>query len=144
MRRSQMIPEEETGGTAVKAATPEGLLAVLRGPTASGTWLTAANGRCPAVVVGHVAAEHLGIDRLGRQVWIDDRYITVVGILDPLPLAPEIERSALVGWESAQRLLGFDGHPTAVYERSTDTSVPARSSGFSPRRSPRGTRRTSR
>ncbi|MFC9492677.1 ABC transporter permease, partial [Streptomyces hydrogenans] len=122
VRRSQMIPEEETGGIAVKAAT-EGLLGVLRGTTASGTWLNAANGRYPAVVLGHVAAERLGIDRPGRQVWIDDRYFTVVGILAPLPLAPEVERSALVGWESAQRLLGFDGHPTTVYERSTDASV---------------------
>ncbi|MFB8040843.1 ABC transporter permease [Streptomyces hydrogenans] len=122
VRRSQMIPEEETGGIAVKAAT-EGLLGVLRGTTASGTWLNAANGRYPAAVLGHVAAERLGIDRPGRQVWIDDRYFTVVGILAPLPLAPEVERSALVGWESAQRLLGFDGHPTTVYERSTDASV---------------------
>ncbi|MFB6628297.1 ABC transporter permease [Streptomyces sp. NPDC056362] len=122
VRRSQMIPEEETGGIAVKAATP-GLLDVLRGTTGSGIWLNAANGRYPSVVLGHVAAERLGIDSPGRQVWIDDRYFTVVGILDPLPLAPEIERSALVGWDSAQRILGFDGHPTSVYERSTDASV---------------------
>ncbi|MFJ7066387.1 ABC transporter permease [Streptomyces sp. NPDC101115] len=122
VRRSEKIPEGETGGIAVKAAT-EQLLDVLRGRAASGTWLNAANGRYPSVVLGHVAAERLGIDRPGRQVWIDDRYFTVVGILDPLPLAPEIERSALVGWDAAQRLLGFDGHPTAVYERSTDATV---------------------
>ncbi|MFD3943085.1 ABC transporter permease [Streptomyces sp. NPDC058579] len=122
VRRSEKIPEGETGGIAVKAAT-ERLLAALRGGTASGTWLNAANGRYPSVVLGHVAAERLGITEPGRQVWIDDRYFTVVGILDPLPLAPEIERAALVGWEGAQKLLGFDGHPTAVYERSTDASV---------------------
>ncbi|MEU3600441.1 ABC transporter permease [Streptomyces sp. NPDC006798] len=122
VRRSEKIPEEETGGIAVKAAT-EGLLGVLRGTIASGTWLNAANSRYPSLVLGHVAAERLGIDRPGRQVWIDDRYFTVLGILDPLPLAPELERSALVGWDGAQRLLGFDGHPTAVYERSTDASV---------------------
>ncbi|MEU2509234.1 ABC transporter permease [Streptomyces sp. NPDC007863] len=122
VRRSRLIPEEETGGIAVKAAT-EGLLDVLRGTLASGSRLNAATGRYPSVVLGHVAAERLGIDRPGRQVWIDDRYFTVVGILDPLPLAPEIERSALVGWDAAQRLLGFDGHPTSVYERSTDASV---------------------
>ncbi|SED93121.1 ABC transporter permease [Streptomyces sp. TLI_105] len=122
VRRSQMIPEEETGGLAVKAAT-EGLLDVLRGTTASGIWLNAANGRYPSVVLGNVAAERLGVDRPGRQIWIHNRYFTVVGILAPLPLAPEIERSALVGWDAAQRLLGFDGHPTTVYERSTDASV---------------------
>ncbi|GHG30542.1 ABC transporter permease [Streptomyces zaomyceticus] len=122
VRRSEKIPAAETGGIAVKAAT-EGLLDVLRGGLASGTWLNAANGRYPSVVLGHVSAERLGITRPGQQVWIDDRYFTVIGVLDPLPLAPEIERSALVGWEGAGRLLGFDGHPTTVYERSTDASV---------------------
>ncbi|MFJ8664389.1 ABC transporter permease [Streptomyces sp. NPDC093600] len=122
VRRSEKIPEGETGGIAVKAAT-EGMLDVLRGGMAAGTWLNRANGRYPSVVLGHVAAERLGITEPGRQVWIDDRYFTVVGILDPLPLAPEIERAALVGWEGARKLLGFDGHPTAVYERSTDASV---------------------
>ncbi|MFE4310480.1 ABC transporter permease [Streptomyces sp. NPDC056891] len=122
VRRSEKIPEAETGGIAVKAAT-EGLLDVLRGGLASGTWLNAATGRYPSVVLGHVAAERLGITEPGRQVWIDDRYFTVIGILDPLPLAPEIERSALVGWAGAERLLGFDGHPTTVYERSADASV---------------------
>ncbi|MFF5922145.1 ABC transporter permease [Streptomyces flavochromogenes] len=122
VRRSEKIPEAETGGIAVKAAT-EGLLEVLRGGLASGTWLNAATGRYPSVVLGHVAAERLGITEPGRQVWIDDRYFTVIGVLDPLPLAPEIERSALVGWAGAERLLRFDGHPTTVYERSTDASV---------------------
>ncbi|PKV83822.1 putative ABC transport system permease protein [Streptomyces sp. TLI_146] len=122
VRRTEKIPEDETGGIAVKAAT-ERLLDVLRGEVASGTWLNAANGRYPSVVLGHVAAERLGVTGPGQQVWIGDRYFTVVGVLGPMPLAPEIERSALVGWAAAQRLLGFDGHPTAVYERSTDASV---------------------
>lgn len=122
VRRTEKIPKDETGGIAVKAAG-ERLIDVLRGTMGSGTWLNAANGRYPSVVLGHVAADRLGITGPGQQVWIGDRYFTVVGVLDPMPLAPEIERSALVGWEAAQRLLGFDGHPTAVYERSTDASV---------------------
>lgn len=122
VRRHEKIPEDETGGIAVKAAT-EKLLEVLRGTVASGTWLNSANGRYPSVVLGDVAAERLGVTEPGRQVWIGGRYFTVVGILDPLPLAPEIERSVLVGPEAAEELLGYDGHPTSVYERSTDTSV---------------------
>ncbi|MFF8832440.1 ABC transporter permease [Streptomyces sp. NPDC015131] len=122
VRRSEKIPEEETSGIAVKAAT-EDLLKVLRGGVGRGTWLNGASGRYPSVVLGHVAAGRLGVTEPGRQVWIGDRYFTVVGILDPLPLAPEVERSALVGWAAAQRLLGFDGHPTSVYERSADASV---------------------
>ncbi|GGP44961.1 ABC transporter permease [Streptomyces melanogenes] len=122
VRRTEKIPKDETGGIAVKAAT-ERLLDVLRGKVAAGTWLNAANGRYPSVVLGHVAAERLGVTEPGQQVWIGDRYFTVVGVLGPMPLAPEIERSALVGWAAAQQLLSFDGHPTAVYERSTDASV---------------------
>jgi putative ABC transport system permease protein len=75
-----------------------------------------------------VAAERLGVDRLegtGRQVYLAGRWFTVVGVLDSLPLAPEIDRSALVGWPVAKQLLGFDGHPTTIYERSTDEAVEA-------------------
>ncbi|MER5889969.1 ABC transporter permease [Streptomyces sp. NPDC001941] len=122
VRRTEKIPADETGGIGVKAAD-EGLLDVLRGSVARGAWLNAANSRYPSVVLGHVAAQRLGITAPGQQVWIGDRYFTVIGVLAPLPLAPEIERAALVGWPAAQRLLGFDGHPTAVYERSTDAAV---------------------
>ncbi|MFF9788780.1 putative ABC transport system permease protein [Streptomyces sp. SceaMP-e96] len=122
VRRSEKIPEEESGGITVKAAG-ERLLSTLRGSMASGSWLNAANGRYPSVVLGHVSAERLGITEPGQQVYIGGRYFTVVGILDPLPLAPEIERSALVGWSAAGKLLGFDGHPTSIYERSTHASV---------------------
>ncbi|WP_331742968.1 ABC transporter permease [Kitasatospora sp. NBC_01300] len=124
VRRSEKIPDGETGGLTVKAAT-EGLLDVVRGAVGSGTWLNEANGRYPSTVLGHVAAQRLGITAPGQQVYIGGRYFTVIGILDPLPLAPEIERAALVGWEGAGTLLGFDGHPTQIYERSTDQTVGA-------------------
>ncbi|WP_416875845.1 ABC transporter permease [Kitasatospora sp. SC0581] len=124
VRRSEKIPDDETGGITVKAAT-EGLLDVVRGAVGSGTWLNEANGRYPSTVLGHVAAQRLGITAPGQQVHIGGRYFTVIGILDPLPLAPEIERAALVGWDGAGTLLGFDGHPTQIYERSTDRTVSA-------------------
>lgn len=47
----------------------------------------------------------------------------MVGILEPVPLAPELNASALIGWPVAESLLGFDGHPTTVYSRSDDGSV---------------------
>ncbi|MER8101411.1 ABC transporter permease [Kitasatospora sp. NPDC094016] len=124
VRRSEKIPKEETGGITAKAAT-EGLLDVVRGAVGSGTWLNEANGRYPSTVLGHVAAQRLGITAPGQQVYIGGQYFTVIGILDPLPLAPEIERAALVGWDGAGALLGFDGHPTQIYERSTDQTVGA-------------------
>ncbi|MEV8532907.1 ABC transporter permease [Streptomyces sp. NPDC051211] len=124
VRRTENIPKEETGGITVKAAKDE-LLDTLRARVGRGSWLNAATGRYPAVVLGDVAARRMGITEVGQQVFIGGRYFTVVGVLEPIPLAPEIERSALVGWEAALSLLGFDGHPTAIYERSTDDSVAA-------------------
>ncbi|MGE7389551.1 ABC transporter permease [Streptomyces sp. NPDC004126] len=124
VRRSEHVPKEETGGIALKAAKDD-LLGTLRAPVARGAWLNDATGRYPSVVLGHVSARRLGITEPGQQVFIGGRHFTVTGILAPVPLAPEIERSALVGWEAAERLLGFDGHPTAVYERSADDRVAA-------------------
>ncbi|MDP9848672.1 ABC transporter permease [Streptosporangium lutulentum] len=122
VRRTGYISEAVTGGIAVQAATTE-LLRTLEGGVRSGTWLNAATERQPVVVLGAVAAERLGITRTGVQVWMGDRWFTVIGVLGPVPLAPEIDRSALVGFPAAEELLGFDGHPTTLYERSAEEAV---------------------
>ncbi|MFI6921810.1 ABC transporter permease [Nonomuraea spiralis] len=70
-----------------------------------------------------VAAQRLGVGRTGVQVWVGDRWFAVTGILASMPLAPEIDRAALIGFPVAQERLGFDGHPTTVYERSSEESV---------------------
>ncbi|HUR06315.1 MAG TPA: FtsX-like permease family protein, partial [Nonomuraea sp.] len=122
VRRTHYIPEEVTGGIAVQAATT-GLLATLEGGVSKGTWLNAATERQPVVVLGAKAAETLGISRTGVRVWMGGRWFTVIGILTPMPLAPEIERSALVGFPAGEELLGFGGHPSTIYERSVEESV---------------------
>ncbi|MFC9973223.1 ABC transporter permease [Spirillospora sp. NPDC127200] len=122
VRRTDKIPEEVTGGIAVQAASAD-LPRTLGVGMRRGTWLNAATGRHPGVVLGAEAARRLGTDRPGAQVWIGGRRFTVLGVLAPAELAPEIDRSALVGWEAAARHLGFDGHPTTVYERSADEAV---------------------
>jgi putative ABC transport system permease protein len=126
VRRTDRVPPAETSGVDVVAARPD-LLDVLDGSLASGTFLDKPTAEFPTVVLGSVAATRLGIDRLDpgrpRQVWIGGQWFTVIGILDAMPLAPEIERSAIVGWPAAERLLGFDGHPTKVYLRAADDQV---------------------
>ncbi len=126
VRRSDLIPAGETGGIAVRAARVD-LLTTVGATVASGTWLNAATSRYPVVVLGSVAAERLGVSRAGSdvQVWLGGRWFTVIGILDPVPLAPEVDRSALVGFPAAEQLLGFDGHPSTIYERSRDDAVEA-------------------
>ncbi|WP_411142449.1 ABC transporter permease [Streptomyces sp. x-80] len=120
--RSEHIPGTRTSGLSVQAAS-EGLLDSLGGQVAAGTWLNAANGLYPAVVLGDHAASRLGVTEPGGQVYLGGRYFTVVGILAPLPLAEEIAASALIGWEAARTLLDFDGHPTTIYEKSADAKV---------------------
>jgi putative ABC transport system permease protein len=126
VRRTDLVPAVNSGGISVLAAQP-GLLATLGGRVARGTFLNAATERYPAVVLGAAAAQTLGIDLLrpGTQVYLADRYFTVIGILRPVPLAPEIDEAALVGFGAADSLLALDGHPTELYLRALPDQVQA-------------------
>ena len=124
VRRTDFINEGETGGISVVASTTD-LLETLGGRVASGRFLDAATERYPAVVLGAVAAERLGISDVSNrpQVYLGGQWFTVVGILEPLPLAPEIDRSALVGFPVAVDRLGADGTPSTVYVRAGTDAV---------------------
>jgi putative ABC transport system permease protein len=124
--RTNLVPAVDSGGISVLAAQP-GLLTTLGGSVAHGTFLNAATERYPAVVLGAVAAQTLGIDRVqpGTQVYLDGRYFTVIGILDPVPLAPQIDEAALVGFPVADSLLALGGHPTQLYLRVLPDQVQA-------------------
>jgi putative ABC transport system permease protein len=127
VRRSPYIEAAETSGVAVEAADP-GLLATLGGRVERGRFLDAANERYPLVVLGTVAAKRLGVDRLtvdGRpvQVYLGDTWFTVAGVLGPLPLAPEIERAALIGYPIAHQLFGTTRHASTLYVRADPERV---------------------
>ncbi len=126
IRRSDLISSQQSGGLAVRAARTD-LLGVLGGTVRSGRFLDAATERYPAVVLGSVAAERLGIRGADPSVLVlvGDQWFTVVGILAPIVLAPEIDRSALVGFPVAESLLGFSGNPTTIYTRSAEDQVEA-------------------
>jgi putative ABC transport system permease protein len=120
--RSALSDPAATGGITTMVAD-QNLLGVVSGHVRSGTWLNPATSAFPAVVLGSAAAERLGVVTPGTQIWLGGTYFTVVGILDPVTLAPELDHAALVGEPVATRLLGFDGSPTTVYERSADEAV---------------------
>jgi len=124
VRRTAAVPVVDSGGISVLAAQP-GLLATLGGSVAAGAFLNAATARYPAVVLGAVAARTLGIGlvRADTQVYLAGRYYTVIGILRPVPLAPDIDEAALVGFPVADSLLGLGGHPTEIYLRALPDQV---------------------
>jgi len=117
--RTDKIPAAATGGLAVRAADPS-LVATLGGSIRQGTFLNGATSRFPVTVLGYQAAHTLGIDSLAGspRIRIGTLWFAVQGILNPFPLAPEIDRSALVGFPEAASSLGYDGHPSRIYVRT--------------------------
>jgi putative ABC transport system permease protein len=124
--RTSQIPVANTNAISVYWADL-GLLRTLQGQLAKGSFLTAATARYPAVVLGPYAAQALGIDRADGSalVWISSHWFSVTGILDPLTLAPELDRAALVGQPVARQLLRAAAAPVQVYVRTNPASVPA-------------------
>ncbi|MEO7015317.1 MAG: ABC transporter permease [Leifsonia sp.] len=120
--RSPLSDPAATGGIVAMAADPQ-LLDVVGGTMRSGFWLNAATGSFPTVVLGSKTAERLGIVTPGTQIWLGGRLMTVIGILKPVPLAPELDTAALMGQKSAAELFDFRGNPTTLYERSSDEAV---------------------
>jgi putative ABC transport system permease protein len=119
VRRSSFVPPEITGGIFVAATDPR-LLGTLDGATASGRFIDRATERYPAIVLGSKAAQRLGIARVDGldQVYVDGRLFTVVGILEPLPLVPELDSAALIGYPAAARFFGADRSPSNIYVRA--------------------------
>ena len=122
VRRSDRIDPEETGGIAVEAADP-GLLQTLGGAMLRGRFLNSANGRTRSVVLGWEAAEQLGVDHPGELVYIAGRWWTVLGIMAPLELAPDLDRTALMGYDAAERELGAERSASVVYLRADSSAV---------------------
>lgn len=124
LRRTDRIPAEETNGIGLRAADPE-LLDALGGVMAAGRFLDGALARAPAVVLGSVTAQRLGIDRADGsvEVFASGRWLTVVGIMRSLPLVPELDRGALIGYPAAARLFGTDRHASAIYVRADEAQV---------------------
>jgi putative ABC transport system permease protein len=137
IRRNSWIPAQENGGIAV-VATESSLLDTLNGTVAQGTFLNDATGTYPSVVLGSVSAERLGISSLDGDplVYVGSQWFRVIGILDPVPLAPDIDRSALIGYDVAETMFGIDeapstvrvrtdpDHTDAVYEKLAPTTNP--------------------
>jgi len=120
--RTDLVPAEQTGGIAVQSADPE-LLETLGGSMAAGRFLDGATSEYPVVVLGAVAAERLGIARTGVLVRLGGEWFAVGGIMQPLELAPDLDRAALIGQGVAESLLGASASPSTVYVRTSPDTI---------------------
>ncbi|GAA3372442.1 ABC transporter permease [Streptomyces sannanensis] len=120
--RNERIAAGRTGSLNVLAAGSD-LLPAVGGHVRKGRWLDSSTERYPAIVLGATAAQRLDVYAPGTRVWIGGRWFSLVGVLDPVPLAPELDGAALVGWPTARTYLRFDGHPSTVYVRAEDSQV---------------------
>lgn len=127
--RTDKMPSYETNGIGLRgcdAALPAAVGAALR----EGTFLTTPLSRYPVAVLGYQAAVALGVTRPGGRIWVAGDsgrgdWLTVTGILNPVPLAGELDGSVLVGFPAAARLFGYDGHPSRIYVRAVTDSTAA-------------------
>ena len=131
--RNPMVPVGNSGGIQVRA-TSLNLLSVLSTGVARGNWLNEGTAQVPVTVLGSAAARRLGIDRVhpDLRIWLGDQWFNVAGILQPSPLAPEIDNSALIGYPAAERYLGYvswvgaeltPGPPSSIYVRAAIDQV---------------------
>lgn len=124
---------DDANGLDVLVAEPA-LIPTLEATIATGRPLEEALDELPIVVLGSVAAERLGVTSLdgAPTVWIAGRHFAVVGVLDPVPLSPDIDRSVLMSERTATDVLGAEVVPTAIYVRA-DTDHVAAVRGVLPR-----------
>lgn len=116
VRRTDLIPELETGGISVVAARTD-LAAVLTTDLVAGRFLDDATSAVPAAVLGFVAAERLGIADVGARIFVAGEWFEVIGILDSMTLHPDLERSVMIGEGVARELFDADLEPTSIYAR---------------------------
>jgi putative ABC transport system permease protein len=126
VRRSAAVPVVRTSGISVLAARPS-LVETLGGRMLRGHFLDATAERYPTTVLGHEAARILGIATLAdpTQVFIGGHYFTVVGVLAPITIAPELDVAALIGFGVAADLFHRTDGPTRIYLRADPDHVTA-------------------
>ncbi|GAA4053131.1 ABC transporter permease [Arthrobacter methylotrophus] len=111
--------------SSVYAAGPE-LLPAINGKFAQGRLATEGSPSLPELVLGATAAQRLGIDSISgdpQQLWLGQQWFSVVGILEPTPLSPEVDSSALLSTAYARDHFGYQGNPAMIFVRAPTTSI---------------------
>jgi putative ABC transport system permease protein len=143
-RRNELIPEVQTGGVTVSAVTSADLdlLEPVNGSIEFGRFHDPTSVEVPAVVLGSLAAERLGIRHLTGHptVNISGTNFSVIGVLDEFEtLNTDLNRTAIIGLNVAAKLFETPDNPGAIYaqvrpEQLDDVRdlIPAQANPFAP------------
>ena len=116
---NDLIQDGRTKGITIVAADLN-LLQAQRGSMKSGEFLDGMTSQFPFVVLGSVAADRLGIRNISgsQKIWLKEKWFIVIGILEPLPLAADLDRSAIIGYPAAEEFLDNEEPPEVIYIRA--------------------------
>lgn len=119
VRKSNLIDEEETNAIGLSASSVN-LPKTVGAELADGAWFNQAGSQLPEVVLGATAASRLGITEVepGLQVNVGDELLTVIGILEPSKLVPDLDSRAMIGVPVAERLFDDELELSDLYVRT--------------------------
>ncbi|HUE28371.1 MAG TPA: ABC transporter permease [Solirubrobacteraceae bacterium] len=135
--RTPYVPSEQTGGIGVDATDP-GLLGAVSGQLASGQFLSARNENFPTVVLGAQAASILQIPNASGhiQLYLGGTWFTVVGIMKPVILDPNLDSTVFIGLPVAERLFQTQANASEIYVRANVNDVTSVSGLLAPATDP--------
>ncbi|QTG75459.1 ABC transporter permease [Trueperella pecoris] len=120
--RNGLIERGATNGLSVAVANGD-VLSTTSTQIRRGSWFNDATQKYPTTVLGATAAQRLGVVSPGGLIEVGGIAHTVIGILQPSALAPQLNTMVMVGRSNAIERLGFNGAPTLLFERSKDDAV---------------------
>ena len=126
MTRNQWMSSNDTRGLGLVAAD-DSLLDTLSATMASGEWPAPRWSSAPVGVIGATVASRLGITDIsnGPVLQVGGRAITVVGVLKPVELAPDLDKALIVSRPIGDTIAGSTLAPTAIYVRTDEAQLDA-------------------
>ncbi|MDR1824399.1 MAG: ABC transporter permease [Bifidobacteriaceae bacterium] len=120
--RTDKMPAGQSG--AISAAIGDGdLLGTLEVGLADGKWFDEAARTLPTVVLGDAAARRLVVG-VGNRIWIDGRWWAVIGVLQSMTLAEELDATAFLAPDYANELYP-DLTPASIYVSAAEGKASA-------------------
>jgi len=97
--RTNLVPSDQRGN--ISAAIGVGDIRTLNFTIRGGRWFDTASSALPTVVLGGTAASQLRVST-GSRIWILGQWWAVIGVLEPVRMAPQLDLVAFLaqGWIS--------------------------------------------